>query len=332
MSDIESSLPESQPITADAVPPLGMDLEEMLRILDVASELGREQEVVEREFNREQIKQRLRERLMETAQLTGEPLTELQADAAVDWYYDHLHQYQDPRPGFSLWLAHLYIRRHLIFGVLLSAILIGATIWALWLAPFAPFSAKNIRQQNLDAAQQQIDRYVQSIRSITTSPEVLSRVDKLKNESRTHYDNAEPEKLEPLEQQLEQMEQQLKEDFTITVVGGENQKSGFERNYEDEQGKRLSGYYLVVEARQADGTVLPRSIRNAETDTTETVSRWAERVPRAVYERLLADKQGDGVLDETVFAIKRRGETDIQMIMPAPDQMPLTREAQITRW
>ena len=81
-----------------------------------------------------------------------------------------------------------------------------------------------------------------------------------------------------------------------------------------------------------DGKVLRRRIRNAETGKTQTVSTWAERVPQAVYERIQSDKQSDGVLDETLFAVKKPGEPDLEVVLKGESNEPVQRTSQITKW
>jgi hypothetical protein len=89
---------------------------------------------------------------------------------------------------------------------------------------------------------------------------------------------------------------------------------------------------LIVEARTSDGTALKRRVHNIETGKDKEVTKWAERVPKEVYDRLARDKKEDGVLNETTFAVKRRGEAEEQVTMPGADGKPLTRLGQITEW
>ena len=83
-------------------------------------------------------------------------------------------------------------------------------------------------------------------------------------------------------------------------------------------------------AHTADGRVLPRAIHNVETGQAETVSTWGEYVPDEVWERIKADKKSDGILDETLFAVKKRGELTPQIVMNGVAKVGVRR--QITRW
>jgi len=239
-----------------------LSLQEMLRVMDVARTLRKERETVALQFNQEQTRQMLRERMLQTSSITGEQLTEIEVDAALDQYFDNLHTFTPPPPGLSTLLAHAWVRRK-ILGVLLAAVTaIALLTWWLWPRPADPRS----------------------------------------------------------------------EVYEVRIVSGADRQSGIDRYFTDEQGTRQPAYYLIVQAVTPDGEILPRRIRNAETGQIETVTTWGERVPAAVYERIKSDKQIDGVLDETPFAVKRAGTTELEIVLPDETNTPISRGGQITDW
>jgi hypothetical protein len=89
-------------------------------------------------------------------------------------------------------------------------------------------------------------------------------------------------------------------------------------------------YYLIVEARDAKGNVIPRMIRNTVTGKIERVARWGEEVPAEVYQRLKADKESDGILSETLFATKARGTLQPTINLTNSSGAPLTQGSQLT--
>jgi hypothetical protein len=139
-------------------------------------------------------------------------------------------------------------------------------------------------------------------------------------------------RLESIRTTITDLEERQRDEYTVSVVSAPGRQSGFERYFTDREGSRVSGYYLIVEAKKPDGTVVPRRIHNRETGRDEQVTTWAERVPKPVYDRLAKDKREDGILDETTFAVKHRGFADEQITMPGPDGKPLTRMGEITKW
>jgi len=114
--------------TEARAPTVDLSLDETLRIMDVARTLRRERDIAEQQFNRDEIRARLRERLMASTEITGDRFTPAEVEAALDQYFNNLHTYRDPPWNASLLFAHLYIRR---WRVLVLLIACTALIW--WL-------------------------------------------------------------------------------------------------------------------------------------------------------------------------------------------------------
>ena len=98
---------------------------------------------------------------------------------------------------------------------------------------------------------------------------------------------------------LEDLHALVVAEFEIVVTGG------VWRRLDSDPGVRND--YLVVEARTADGLRIPVTITSEEYGTTDQVLEWGERVPRDVYDRVGADKQDNGIIDDEHFGFKRRG-------------------------
>jgi hypothetical protein len=110
--------------------PVRLSMPESLRILDVALELRQQQDTALAELNQDEMRSRLRKKLLETAELTGESVSADEIDVAIEHYFDTLHSYQDPPMNFNVWLAHLYIRRVRVAAVLLA--IVGLVLLIYW--------------------------------------------------------------------------------------------------------------------------------------------------------------------------------------------------------
>ena len=332
MSSAQSQQAAQSPESSAKVLPDEMDLEEVMRVMDVASTLRREQELVEREFNLDKTKQMLREKLIRTAELTGESLTPEQVEAAVNWYYDNLHEYEEPEKSLHWYLAHLYVARGWILKIAIPIALAIGAIWGLWFAPFAPFSDANQQSRLLKSAETKIEKSLKSSQAIASSNSAKTALIQLENEFKAGLENEDIEGLGNVYEKLASLESRLNEEYTLTVVSGENQQSATRRDFEDDDGTRVSGYYLVVQALDSNGKPLKREILNREKNERKTVETWAELVPKEVYDRLATDKKEDGVLNETVFGRKIRGELDLKIEIKGADNQPIERTGQITNW
>jgi hypothetical protein len=121
--------PEQHQPDLSAAKPEQLSLPELIRIMDVASELRKEQEIVEEQLNIDQIKVRLRERLLEAAKVSGENVTAEQIDAAIEEYYDKLNSYEDPEWSWSVLFAKLYVHR---LTIIKWGVAIGAVVGLWW--------------------------------------------------------------------------------------------------------------------------------------------------------------------------------------------------------
>jgi len=320
----------SPPVSPAAVGDSQLSLKEMATIMDVASQLRREQAVVEQQLNLDQVKQALRERLLDAAKLSGGSVTVEQVDTAVAQYYDRLHTYREPGLGWSTAVAHVWIRRR---G--LGALLLGVLgLWLFYLALLYSGSLPGaIRDERL-ARQQfaRIQSQLLAIEKLSDQPESLEWVRTARQTAEGLLEQRSVSPMSELAAELDSMAERLAAEYTVTILSAPGEQSGTERLYNDESGTRLSGFYVFVEARDPRGKVLTLPITNRETGKVERVTRWGEQVPPEVFDRLLADKQADGVLDETLFAVKKRGRAEMDIVLADATGWPVPRQGQITRW
>jgi hypothetical protein len=132
-SDINplNRIPVQNVLSSVDTKPADLPLAEMLRIMDVARTLRQEREIAQEQFNREEARQLLRQRLMASTEITGSQVTDAEIDAAIESYFNNLHTYHDPPWGVEVFLAHLYVRRVQVFVVLIVVAVLIAGLWLL---------------------------------------------------------------------------------------------------------------------------------------------------------------------------------------------------------
>jgi hypothetical protein len=109
-----------------------LTLTETLRVLEVARGMRRERAAAEVALARGEIREIMRKRLIDAAAITGDRITEADVDAAIDQYFSTQHAYHDPPLSFTVFLAHLYVRRTLI-AMIVVAIAVLCAAWLLFL-------------------------------------------------------------------------------------------------------------------------------------------------------------------------------------------------------
>lgn len=314
-----------------------LSLHEMTRIMDVAATLRKERALVERQLNIHEIKAELRQRLLEAAKISGDPVTEAEVDAAVEQYYDRLHEFRDPPASFAKFLAHCWVlRKYLAAALLALAAAIGVT-WGLLVAGVLPGEARTrfLSEQERASLQEQMSNAEQlaaAIKRISVEPAATADAERLTAVAAAAYEQHDPAKLAAATESLRALQAELELQYGLFIVNAPGEQSATERLWTDEKGTRASGYFVFVEALDDQGRPVKVPIRNRETDRIETTSRWGEQVPEKVFERLREDKQSDGVLDERNFGKKLRGTREVTVELKGADGEPIERRGQITSW
>ncbi len=96
-------------------------------MMDVARELRDQRTTAEEMFRRDDVRIELRNKLVRTARLSGDHVTEAEIDAAIDHYFESLHTFQEPEGGVKRFLAHCWIwRGRIIAGAATLAGLVGS--------------------------------------------------------------------------------------------------------------------------------------------------------------------------------------------------------------
>jgi hypothetical protein len=107
----------------------------------------------------------------------------------------------------------------------------------------------------------------------------------------------------------------LSQTLVYRIVNRDDERTGVWRYNEKANGGR--NYYLVTEALDEAGNAAELPIRNEETGKEERVSVFAVRVPEATYNRVAADKQDNGIIEDDQIGSKPRGSLSPRFRMPA---------------
>jgi Family of unknown function (DUF6384) len=332
-------------------------MHDMLRIMDVASALRRERETAEAQLDLATAKQRLRERLLATAEAGGEAVTPAEVDAAIEHYFAQQHRYADPPGGWKSFWAHLWVMR---LGCLSLLVMVGALVLGILaltgvfsspppprpkpapppveapklpgpVTPVTPVPTPVPAPGTADALAQawaKFERTAAGAAELASDDDARQRVRRERERGAAAHQAADRRRLEAAQVDLDLLVARLDQEYALTIVGRAGEQSGIDRYF----GGKLSGYYVFVEAVTPDGRVLPQAIKNSETGRTETVKKWGEQVSTAMWERIVADKQADGIVDDAVVARKARGSFGEVPVMLDENGKPMRRGRQITPW
>jgi len=173
-----------------------------------------------------------------------------------------------------------------------------------------------------------LEQAYSSVKSVAKENLAITKADALYNDGKIQVKEINVTNLENDVKQLFLLDETLRKSYQVNVVNRNGVKSGIDRYYNGNK----SGFYLIVEATDANDNILPMQIKSIENGNISTVKLWGERVPQKIYERIKKDKTSDGIVDDKLFSIKEKGYISDKIIMKGTDNRPLTRTGQITKW
>lgn len=172
-----------------------------------------------------------------------------------------------------------------------------------------------------------VEKIYKNVIAVAKEDEAKTEGEKLYQEAKQFIQTTDVTRLRQAVSQLENLDGVLNQEYTLRIVSRPGVKSGIDRYYTDERGKRVAGYYLIVEGVDSKGKVLQKNIKNEENGRTETVAMWGERVPEWLYEKVKADKLDNGRIDNDVVGKKEKGYLNEKILMQGVE-----KSGQITRW
>ena len=104
---------------------------------------------------------------------------------------------------------------------------------------------------------------------------------------------------------LKDLLDQLQQDYVLKIVSRPGERSGIWRS--PDVNSKARNYYLIVEAIDRKGRKLKLPVTSEENGKVREVTKWAVRVGASAYNRVAADKQDDGIIQNNSVGIKRAG-------------------------
>lgn len=300
-------------------------LDDLMLAMDVVDTLRHRERLVERELNEEMREEQLIDRLRTLYKSQGIEVPDSIIAEGVKALKENRFVYTPPKPSFRRSLATLWVRRA-TYGKWLAGGLAGLIL----LAAFYHFGVVRPREQAAEAARIEIAETLprdltaahQAVTAETLVASVRQQADAMLAEGRTALDRGNPEAARAAVAELDRLATQLRQEYVLRIAGRPQDQTGFFREHAKFKGR---AYFIVVDAVDRAGHPVQLPIRNDETNQTDTVSRFAVRVPFETFESVRNDKARNGIVQNTRMAEKRRGVLEPEFQMPA-------LEGRITRW
>ncbi len=303
-----------EPATAAQEAPL----EDLMVAMDVVDTIRHRQLLVERELDAAGRRTRLVERLREIYAAQGIEVTDAALEAGVDALEQERFGYTPTPAGLSRTLARAYVRRRfwlksfLITGAL--ALLIGLG-W-LYFVELPQSRFESALPGRIESLHSRILASSQSEAATTRANELMAQAERSLNAEAFEI-------ADDIRGDLEALLRELEMAYEIRIVSRPNEYSGIWRVPDVNPDAR--NYYLIVEAVDANGSVLRRRVRNEEDGRDYDVTKWGIRVDEETFEAVAADKRDDGIIEDFILGTKAAGRLEPEYRVP-------TSGATIARW
>jgi hypothetical protein len=293
-------------------------LDELMLAMDVVDTLRHQELVLARELEADDRDERLLERLREIYTAQGIEVTDEVLAQGVKALREERFVYPGPTASFGRTLATLYVTRAR-WGKWVGSI---TAIVVVALLAFQ-FFVRGPELRAIETLPVDLQSTYQDVVATTDDAAALDDARTLLAAGETalagrNYDGA-----REAVASLRALDARLELQYDLTIVSRPNEVSGFWRIPDANTGAQ--NFYLVVEAIAPNGEALRLPIRNEENQRVEPVRRWGLRVDEETFRRVAADKRDDGIIQQNVVGMKRRGALE-------PEYSIATTGAAITEW
>ena len=291
-------------------------LDDVMIAMDVVDTLRHDRRILERELNDETRRAEMIERLRNLYKGQGIDVPDSILEEGVKALEEKRFVYEPPTHSVSVQLARLYVTRDrwgrwVLRG--LGAVLAGWLIWyAAYQRPKAVEQAAVQRELRQDLPSR-IDSLLAQIEKEAKASSVIKEARDVARGARSAAEGNRLDEARAGAARLQTILTELGQQFEIRVVNRPGEITGLWRIPRVNPDQR--NYYLVVEAVDRSGKAIPRDILNEETSKRETVTKWAVRVPKSVFDEIQADKLDDGIIQNAVIGAKIAGEPEPSWVM-----------------
>ena len=292
-------------------------LDDVMIAMDVVDTLRHGEDVVRRELNDEGREGELIARLRQIYHDQGIEVPDHVLAEGVKALKDSRFVYTPPpaswkRTLFTMWTERQrHAKRFGIAAGLLIALFAGHY---LVVTRPAKLAAERERIEITESLPKQLRQGYADVLAISADDTAKQRANALQAEAEQAIRAGDRAGMVKAKNDLAALREEVTRQYTLTIVSRAGESTGVWRR--PPQGSQARNYYLIVEAIAPEGEKLKLPIRNEETGSVETVSKFGVRVPQGTFETVARDKRDDGIVQNNRFGVKRRGKLAVDYEMP----------------
>lgn len=301
-------------------------LDDLMMAMDVVDTLRHRELIVERELGSDAREGNLVARLREIYKNQGIEVSDAVLAEGVKALAEERFVYKPPSVGFSRTLARIYVSR-MVWGKWAAGALIALVLiiggWYIAIERPRQIAAAEARQELTVTLPKSIEETKAAILAEAKEDAARTRAKSLAQTGADAIAAGDLAAARKAATGLTDLLAELRRTYTVTVVSRPGTPSGASRI--PDANRQARNYYLIVEAIDPNGQVVPLPITSEEDGTTKTVSQWGVRVPAKVFNDVRRDKAADGIVDDAAIGAKERGYLTPKWTIPVED-------GRITQW
>lgn len=301
---VSPELPQGQPA--------GAPLDDVMLAMDVVDNLRHADRLVERELGSDERDLRMKERLRDLYAAQGIDVPEHILDEGVAALRENRFVYTPRGPGLGRSLALIWVRRGRLLRILALCVGVVAAVAGGWY-----FGLKlPAERQAAEQAKELTENLPRQVRTELDRILQLSKIDSAKEQARSLAAAADaairagdaPSARERLAR-LAELRTRLEQSYVLRIVSKSGQPSGVWRVPRVNPSGR--NYYILVEALDDRGRPVTLNVTSEEDNKTAQTSVFGIRVDERTFNRVRADKQDDGIIENNRF-----GEKEVGTLVP----------------
>ncbi len=305
-------LPQPEVDAPEAVVSEPVQLDDAMLAMDVVDTLRHREHLIARELAAGARDEDMVERLRQIYAAQGIEVPDRILREGVDALKENRFVYTPKgSPGARRW-ARLWVWRGRVAAVLAGlVVLVAAGIFAYDSAVRAPRRALVGDLASTRAA----------IVALSETPQATTQANELFRQGEIALGRGDQGAARQALGALQDLRTRLEQAYTLRIVT--DPVTALERI--PDINTQARNFYVVVEAIGQGGQRVRVPIESEEDDSVREVTTWGMRVDEETFERVVQDKLDDGIIQDSVFGVKRAGRLE-------PDYEYPTTGGAITEW
>ncbi|MEE1611901.1 DUF6384 family protein [Microvirga sp. CF3016] len=300
------------------------NLDDVMLAMDVVDTLRHQETLVSRELGEEDRNAQLLQRLREIYRGQGIEVPDRILQEGVQALKEQRFVYTPPGPSFARTAARAWVNRGRFGRMLMAIMALLGLGWGAYQFGVVEPARQRVAQEQAQVERNRIElaerlpaaleQGHEDVLREAQVPAARERAAQLLADGRSAISRGDAEGARQAINDLEVLRADLRREYALRIVSRPGEPTGVWRVPQRNPAGR--NYYLIVEAVTPDGRLLSLPVTSEEDGRTVTAPKWGVRVSEEVAMQVQRDKNDDGIVQRNRLGEKRRGQLDVNYLMP----------------